>query len=241
MRAFKTMFQTELKLTLRQLDVPIFGLLFPVLVSAILGFVYSTTGNAAIGKTFASACTIGICANGLMGLPLTLSNYRSNKILKQLKVTPIRSSQVLFVQFAVKLSLSILSSFLVWATLFGLFNYRFTGNLFLFIVSYLLVVFAIFGIGMIIASVSANTNTTNLLCSIVYFPMLFLSGATLPLELLPEVIVNVLQFLPLTQGIQLLETVALHQPIHNGTSAVIFMLGIGLLAILLSVKTFKWE
>ena len=241
MRAFKTMYLTEFKLTVRQLDVPIFGLLFPVLVSSVLGFVYVSGGNEAIGKTFASACTIGICANGLMGLPLTLSQYRANKLLKQLKVTPIRSAQVLFVQFAVKATLSVLSSCLVWLTLVLLFDYQFTGNVLLFILSYVLIVFAIFGIGMIIASVSSNTNMTNLLCSIVYFPMLFLSGATVPLEILPKVLVNVLQFLPLTQGINLLETITLNQPVNNGFSAVIFMMIIAGLAVIIATKMFRWE
>ncbi|MHC5226830.1 ABC transporter permease [Enterococcus sp. LJL99] len=241
MRAFKTMYLTEFKLTVRQLDVPIFGLLFPVLVSAVLGFVYASGGNEAMGKTFASACTIGICANGLMGLPLTLSQYRANKLLKQLKVTPIRSAQVLLVQFAVKATLSVLSSVLVWLTLVVLFDFQFIGNFTLFILGYILVVFAIFGIGMIIASVSANTNTTNLLCSIVYFPMLFLSGATLPLEILPNVLVNVLQFLPLTQGINLLETITLNQPVNSGVSAAIFLLVIGGLAIFIATKMFRWE
>lgn len=241
MKAFKTRYLTEFKLTVRQLDVPIFGLLFPILVSAILGFVYVSGGNEAMGKTFASACTIGICANGLMGLPLTLSQYRANKLLKQLKVTPIRSTQVLFVQFAVKATLSFVSSILVWLTLVVLFSYQFTGNFPLFILGYVLVVFAIFGIGMIIASISANTNTTNLLCSIVYFPMLFLSGATVPLEILPNVLVKVLQFLPLAQGISLLETIALSQPVNTRFSSAIFLLVIGGLAIFIATKMFRWE
>lgn len=241
MKSFKTMYWTEFKLSIRQLDVPIFGLFFPVLVAALLGFVYSNQGNEALSKTFASACTIGICANGLMGLPLTLSTYRANKILKQLKVTPIRSFQILFVQFGVKLTLSVISSALVLGTLKLLFSYQFTGNITLFILSYCLIIFAIFGIGMMIASISANTNMTNLLCSIAYFPMLFLSGATVPLDILPKAIVNVLQFLPLTQGIYLLERLALNQSITGGVTAIIFMLVIGGLSIVISVKTFRWE
>ena len=240
MKSFKTMCFIEFKLTIRQLDVPVFGLLFPILVSAILGFVYRSDGNEAIGKCFAGACTIGICANGLMGLPLTLSQYRKDKVLKQLKVTPIRSTQILWVQFVVKGFLAILSSFLVWVTFVVLFKYQFTGNGLVFILNYFFVVFAIFGLGMIIASISPNTNSTQLLCSLVYFPMLFLSGATLPLALLPKGLVKGLQFLPLTQGIQLLETSIVKQA-PSGFSSVLVLLVIGGCATIISIKTFRWE
>ncbi len=115
------------------------------------------------------------------------------------------------------------------------------GNPALYLLAYLLVSFAIFGIGMIIASVAKDASTAGLLCSIAYFPMLIFSGTTIPLDILPAPVVAVLQVLPLTQGINLLETVALGGSITNNLTATIAMLCIGGAAILISFKTFKWE
>lgn len=241
MKTFKTMYKTEFKLGIRQIDVPIFAFIFPVVVAIILGLVYGRENTEMIGKTFASSSTIGIAAMGLMGLPLTLSGYRDSKILKQLKVTPVRPSLILLVQFAVKFTLSLISSCLVLITLMLLFGYRMIGNPLTYLVSYILVASAIFGIGMIIASVSKDANMTGLLCSVAYFPMLLFSGTTIPLDILPTPVVKILQVLPLTQGINLLETVSLGGHITDTLTATIAMVAIGIVSIIISVKSFKWE
>lgn len=241
MRTFNTMFKAEFKLSIRHMDVPIFAFVFPVVVAIILGLIYGKSNTEMISKTFASASTIGIAAMGFMGLPLTLSGYRDTKILKQLKVTPIKPALILFVQFAVKFSLALISAFLVWLTLTLFFDYKMMGNPFIYIISYVLVALAVFGIGMIIASVSKDANMTGLLCSITYFPMLIFSGTTIPLDVLPKSVVKILQILPLTQGINLLETAALGGSIIDCRMPAIIMVVIGMVSALISVKTFQWE
>jgi ABC-2 type transport system permease protein len=41
---------------------------------------------------------------------------------------------------------------------------------------------AIFSLGMMLASVAKNSKSAGMLCSLLYFPMLFLSGAAIPFE-----------------------------------------------------------
>ncbi|MFV0351911.1 MAG: ABC transporter permease [Oscillospiraceae bacterium] len=200
MRAFKAMYKTEFKLGIRQIDVPIFAFAFPVVVAIVLVLIYGKTDTVMMGKTFALASSIGIAAMGLMGLPLTLSGYREAKILKQLKVTPIKPAFILFVQFAVKFTLSLISAIMVWSILTVLFGYKMAGNPAIYFIAYVLVAFAIFGIGMIIASVSKDANMAGLLCSIAYFPMLIFSGTIIPLDALPATMVKVLQVYALNTG-----------------------------------------
>lgn len=241
MKSFRVMFFTEFKLGLRNMDIIIFGIIFPIVIAAILGLVYDQGNMETMNKTFAAVSTIAIAANGLMGLPLTLSGYRYAKILKQIKVTPVNSILVLLVQFACKLCLSLISLVLIYITMVLLFDFKFLGNPFVFMASYLLVVIAIFGIGMIIASLSPNNNMTGLICSIAYFPMLFLSGATIPLSIFPDFLIKILQAFPLTQGINLLENVSLGIQINNVMFSFVSLLVIGILSFLISIKFFKWE
>src|SRR6185436_5461161 len=42
---------------------------------------------------------------------------------------------------------------------------------------------AMFGIGMLIASVARSEQTALVIANVIYFPMIFLTGATIPLEL----------------------------------------------------------
>lgn len=241
MKTFYRMFKTEFKLGLRHIDVPIFAFIFPVVVAVISGLTYGKDNSEMIGGIFASASTIGIAAMGLMGLPLTLSGYRDAKILKQMKVTPVKPSMILLVQFGVKFALALVSAAFVWITLALFFRYRMAGNPAVYLMSYILVSFAVFGIGMIIASISKDANMAGALCSVCYFPMLIFSGTTIPLDILPGAVSKNLQILPLTQGIHLLETAALGGRVSDGLLSAVIMAFIGLASLLISIKTFKWE
>ena len=54
------------------------------------------------------------------------------------------------------------------------------GNIWAFIGAYFLVLFSMFSLGMVIASLCKTVKIANVVTTFVYFPMLFLSGATIP-------------------------------------------------------------
>lgn len=247
MKAFSTMFRTESKLMLRDMNVPIFGVGFPLIFAVILGLVagnkpaYTGADYTFLQQSFGALVSIGICATGLMGMPLTISDYRHRKVLKRFKVTPVSPAMLLLVQFMINLMMSLVSLLLVYAACYILFGYRMTGSFGVFILSYLLVLLAMYGIGMMLASVSPDMKTANILCSLVYFPMLLLSGATVPYEVMPKLMQKSMDFLPQTQGIKLLKASSLGIPAGNITFQVILMLGIAALCIIVSLRCFRWE
>lgn len=247
MKAFRTLLLTEMKLWVRHMDGIIFGVLFPVGIVVLLGIIYGTkpafegADYSFIQQSFGGIIAIGICATGLMGLPLGLSDYRDKKVLKRFKVTPVRPALLLLVEVIVSLVVSILSGLAVFAVSALFFGYSMTGQLLPFLLSYLLVTLAIYGMGMLIASVSPTIKMANLLCTIVYFPMLFLSGATVPYEILPTAMQRVVDFLPLTQGIKLLKGFSLGLEVGSVLLPLCVMGGIAVICIALSVKLFKWE
>lgn len=95
MRAFKTMMKTELKLSLRGMDMFIFAICAPLVVLVLLGILYGDkpafegAGYTFLEQSFGALTTISICAGGVMGLPLVVSEYRSRHILKRYQVTPV--------------------------------------------------------------------------------------------------------------------------------------------------------
>ena len=95
MRSFAVLLKNELKLNIRNMNMVIFAVILPLVVLVILGFLYGTSpaaegaGFTFLEQSIGALCTISICAGGLMGLPLVVSEYRERKILKRFKVTPI--------------------------------------------------------------------------------------------------------------------------------------------------------
>lgn len=81
----------------------------------------------------------------------------------------------------------------------------------------------------------------NAVTSLVYFPMLFLSGATIPFELFPKGLQKAASVLPLTQGIKLMKAASLGESVDAMTGKIVLLVGITIVCSLISLKTFRWE
>lgn len=247
MKAFKTMVKTELKLSLRGIDMIIFAITMPVAIAVILGMIYGSkpafdgAEYTFIAQSFGALSSIGICAAGVMGLPLVISDYRHKKILKRYKVTPVRPAMILAVEVVVNMIQSIISLIFVYIALAVFFGYRMSGSPVLFLGAYFLVMLSIFSIGMMIAGISPNMKTANILCSVFYFPMIIFSGATLPYEVMPVPLQKISDVMPLTQGIKLMKGTSLGLPLNDIIIPVIAMILIAVVCIFISVRFFKWE
>jgi len=240
MKSFKTMFGIEANLMLRNLDVIIFGLIFPIGLAIFFG-VLAGGNQDSLGQSFSSVIAIGICATGLMGLPLTISDYRDKKILKHFKVTPIKSYELLVVQFIIQFITALASFIAIWLIYFFAFDYTIIGSWGLFILGYIVITIIIYSLGIFIASISTNIKKANLYCSLVYFPMIFFSGATIPYEIMPKAMQNIVDFLPLTNGIKLLKQISFNEPLSNLYTPITILIALALVVLVISIKIFKWE
>lgn len=120
MKRFFTYLKTELKLSLRDMNMPIFAVMMPLVIFVILGIIYGTkpaydgAEYTFMEQSFGAVSAVAICASGLMGLPLAVSGLREMKILKRLRVTPVSPVFILGVelsmQYLVKSSFSEIES-----------------------------------------------------------------------------------------------------------------------------------
>lgn len=247
MKAFRTLLKTEGKLSLRGLDMFIFAICMPVAAVVILGAVFGNkpafdgAEYTFLEQSFGAVSSIAICAGGVMGLPLVVSDYRSRKILKRFKVTPIDSALILAVQAFIYALYSIASLILVYATGAVFFGYELKGSWLLFLGAYLLVMLSMFSIGLLVGGISPDTKIAGAAASLLYFPMLIFSGATLPYEVMPAAFQKAADLLPLTQGIKLLKAASLGQPMDKVFIPVMVMIGIAVICISISLRFFKWE
>ena len=246
MKRFLTFLKVEGKLSLRSPDGIIFGIGMPVGVLLLIAVVAGSqsAGGADysfLQSAFASLLTVGICATAFMGLPLTIADYRDKKILKHFFATPIRPFMILSVQVVIGMLTSFFSAALVTVlAVFG-FGYRMEGDPFLFIGAFLLVMLSMYSIGMILASLCKTVKIANVVTTFVYFPMLFLSGATIPFELFPDTVQKVCNVLPLTHGIKLLKAVSLNMWSQEIWISVALLIVFAVVCCILSVVSIKWD
>lgn len=247
MKTFRTMMKIELKLSLRGMDMLLFAICMPIVVLAILGMLYGNkpafegADYTFLEQSFGALTTISICAGGVMGLPLVVSDYRDKGILKRFQVTPISPLLILSVQVVIYTLYALISLLLLYLCAAIFFDFHFQGSLLKFLVYYLLVALSMFSIGIMVGGVAPNTKTASIVASVLYFPMLVFSGATLPYEIMPAALQKVASLMPLTQGIKLLKNASLDLPADNIFIPVLTMSAVALVCIGISLKFFKWK
>ncbi|MDE6214523.1 MAG: ABC transporter permease, partial [Lachnospiraceae bacterium] len=115
MKSYVTLLKNELKLNIRNMNMVIFAIIIPLAVLILLGSIYGTKPAAEgaaytfVEQSFGALCCISICAGGLMGLPLVVSEYRERKILKRFQVTPVSPVKLLAVEFTIYVIYCIIS------------------------------------------------------------------------------------------------------------------------------------
>lgn len=247
MKSLKTLFKIEFLMSIREFSGVLFGIIIPAGLMMLLGVLYGDgmaqdgSGASLLQQAFPAVITISIAATGLMGLPLTISGYREKKLLLRFKVTPTSPLTLLFANFINQFVFVLMSVLGVFLIAFFMYGYRMPGNVFAFILTFLIVLTSTYSLGMLIASVAKNTNQSNLLCSLLYFPTFFLSGATVPYEIMPGGLKAVANILPLTHGIKTLKAISLGSNLGEYAPTLITLLIVAIICIIVSARTFRYD
>ena len=246
MKRFFTFLKTELRLSVRDMNMVIFAVIMPLIVFVILGIVngakpaYDGADYTFLEQSFGAVGAIAICASGLMGLPLAVSGLRELKILKRLRVTPVSPVFILGIEllmYVIYCAVS-LATLAVAALLFGV---KLHGSLLAFLGNWVLTMLSTLSIGMLVGGVAKDTKQASIIASILYFPMLVFSGTTLPIEVMPKTMQNIVGFFPLTQGLTMMKNAFLGIGADGILLPICVMFGVTALCTALSVRFFRWE
>jgi ABC-2 type transport system permease protein len=80
-----------------------------------------------------------------------------------------------------------------------------------------------------------------LIGNLVVYPMTILSGATVPLEVMPETVRTISRFVPLTHLVALLRGLWFGEGWGNLLTEVAVLAGVGIVGTLIVAWTFRWE
>ena len=246
MKRFFTFLKTELKLSLRDMNMPIFAVIMPLVIFIILGVIYGTkpaydgAGYTFMEQSFGAVSAVAICASGLMGLPLAVSGLRELKILKRLRVTPVSPVFILGVELSMYIVYCAVSLLTLSAAAL-LWGVRLHGSLLAFLGSWALTMISTLSVGMLVGGVAKDVKQASVIASILYFPMLIFSGTTLPIEVMPQGMQRIVSLFPLTQGITMMKNAFLGIGAGSVLLPICVMLGLTALCTGLAVRFFRWE
>lgn len=247
MKAYKTMLKTELKLSFRGMDMIIFAICMPIVVLVILGVIYGEkpafdgANYTFLQQSFGAITSIAICAGGVMGLPLVIADYRSKHILKRFHVTPVSPLVILLVQVTIYFLYALVSLITLFGIAMIFFDFSMEGSVVLFLFGWLLVIISLFSIGMMVGGIAKNSKSAGIIASMLYFPMLVFSGATLPYEVMPDAMKKMVEIFPMTQGIKILKAATLGLPLDNVVVPIGVLVVITVICAFIGIRGFKWE
>ena len=118
---------------------------------------------------------------------------------------------------------------------------RLPGSPAAFLGSWLLTLVSTLSIGMMLGGIAKNEKMASVIACLLYFPMLVFSGATLPFEVMPEMMQKIVALFPLTQGIQLMKAAFLGIHMESVWTPAAVMGTVTTLCAGAAVKFFKWE
>lgn len=245
MKRFLKMYQVEQKIFFRSPDVILFNLIMPLVVFVAITIITGGKNAGDSGLTYLQSAyvalsTVGICCSAFMSIPITIVELRSQGILRRMYCSPCSPARLLACDTICSGVMAILSTLILTVAAVVVFGYRMRGNVFAYLAVWLLTMISMFSIGLMVASLCRTTKSMNVATSLLYFPMLLFSGATIPAEVFPSWFQTVAKLMPLGVGIDLLKSVSMGC-YDRITLPAITLMAITLICGTIAVKTFRWE
>ncbi len=243
MKPYLAQIQSNLRLMARDRAVLFYSYLFPLTFFFIFAQAFDAGKSpAAMAQVIAAVLIIGVLGSGFFGAGMRSVQERETNILRRFKVAPINAGPIIVASMVSGLVafLPLVFMFLFFGN--ALYHAPYPHNLVSLLVFVAVGVVAFRAMGMIVASVVNSAQEAQLVIQLLYLPMLFLSGATFPVSIMPIWLQSVAQFLPATylfQGIQSILLVG--ESIRANGFAVLALLLTLCVAFFVSLKLFRWE
>ncbi len=247
MRGLRKLTLVEAKLFLREPAAAFFTLLFPLVMLFIFGSIYGNEptdyfdGHGAVDASVPAYIAMIIATVGLLSITINIAVYRENGILRRYRATPMRPQAILSASVLVNFVMTLLGGLLLILAARVVYGLRFEGDAVGVLVAFLLSALSFFALGFVIASVSPTARVAQVLGMVLFYPMLFLSGATIPLQELPEWLRRFSEFLPLTHVVTLLQGLWFGEPFGDHLKEVAVLAAVLVVGVVVTAKTFRWE
>jgi ABC-type multidrug transport system permease subunit len=240
---FLTLTRMRVQLTLRNKMFLFFSVIMP------FGFFFLYAGVFAkgnpVGVRYLLGPVIALTVMGsFWGLSAALVMFREQGILRRFHVTPVTPGDMLASSIVANFVLTlptVITEFLFARVFFHVAHFGNLGTTFLLIA---LGTISFASLGLVVASVTNTMQETQVINQLIWLPLIFLSGATVPLVNLPRVVQRVGLFLPATYLVTELQDAIYWTAAPWNRDVLIAVSSLVLWACLtffLSAQIFRWE
>jgi ABC-type multidrug transport system permease subunit len=245
MKAYWALMKIDLKLALRLRTVIFFNYLFPLIFFFTFGQIMNANRNLeSVTQVITMSMALGVLGNGLFGAGIRTLQERELNILRRYKVTPITPGPLLAASMVTGWIIFLPYIILLLVLSHFIYHMPWPQHMVSLLIFISLGLVAFRSIGLVIASVANTMQEGTILVQLLYFPMLFLSGATIPDTLFGPMMQIVSGFVPATYLVKGVKGIMLgDQNLVNANTAmsVLALIITLLLGFFVGNKLFRWE
>ena len=241
MRNAWTLTKVRMRLALRNRAFIFFSLIFPLIFLFLFLGLFARSNLAAVPYMLASVLALTVMGS-FWGLSMQLVTFREQGILRRFRLAPVSAAAMLASSIISNYILTLPTVAIEFAVARRIFHMQQWGNLsgVFLLVTLGIITFA--ALGLIIASVTNTAQETQVINQILWSAFLFLSGATLPLPMLPVWIQSAALFLPATYLVVGLERVMVARVSATQIGPELLALAVTAgIAFIVSQQLFRWE
>jgi ABC-2 type transport system permease protein len=243
--AFGQLVRNEARLAWRQPTSLIGGLVLPAVLLVIFSLIptfrqpqANLGGFSPLDLYVPILIGFSLAMLALFGLPIPLVTYRELGVLRRLSTTPVPPSWLLAAQGVVQLGVAMagLAGILVAGAALGTPAPKSPGG---FVLAVVLSAAGLFPLGLLIAAVARTSNGASVIGRLVLIPMLFFAGLWWPRELMPAVLRDVSDYIPLGAAVEAIQD-SMRGPFPPAAPLLV-LTGYAVLFAFLAKRFFRWE
>jgi ABC-type multidrug transport system permease subunit len=238
---FASLTRMRIQLALRNKMFFFFSVIFP------LGMFFVYAGIFAKGRARDVSFFLGpVIALNVMGsfwgLSAMLVMFREQGILRRFHVTPITATDMLASSILANYVLTLPTVFIELLFARIVFHVNTFGDPFSLLVLVTVGTVSFASLGLVVASITNTMQETQVLNQLIWLPLIFLSGATIPMGYLPKSAQSVSVFMPATYLVSGLQNAMfLSFPVNKILVQLISLAFWAALSFFMATQLFRWE
>ncbi len=232
----------SIKLVIRTKTALFFTFLFPLIFLFVYAGIFAHGNPEEVVYMFGPVVTLNIMGSGFFGLGLQSVMQRERGSLRRYRLAPLGPGSMVFSSLLANylLELPTIAMLVFCAMVF--FHMPLKINLLTLLILVTVGTFAFAGFGLTIASVANTMQEAQVYNNVVWFTLLFLSGVTVPLPMLPGWIQRFAAFLPATYLVTSFQAIMVRgESLFDRRAEVLILLISGTFGLLFAWKLFRWE
>jgi ABC-2 type transport system permease protein len=203
--------------------------------------ILSQQGTRYIDFLIPGLLAMGIMNDFLWGIGYGLIEIRTKKLLRRMVAAPMKKSFFIFSHFFARITLAVFEAIVLLLFSWIYFRIHIQGSIAAFILIFLAGSFCFAGISILIASRTSSSRIGNSLINLISMPMMILSGIFFSYHNFPELVIPVIQKLPLTMMVDSIRSIMIEgSGISENMPEFLFLSGLGSICFIVGIKIYKW-